>query len=105
MDGIKEFLESSAIHGLTYISTTRTALSKVFWIFVVVCGFITAFVLIDRSFVAWEKSPIATSIETFPISNVTFPRVTVCPPKGTNTALNYDLWKSENRTLSKAVTD
>ena len=101
MDGIKEFLESSTIHGLTYISTTRNAFSKVFWIFVVVCGFISPFVLIDRSFEAWQKSLIATYIETFPISKVSFLRVTVCPPKGTNTALNYDQREQNLRKVFK----
>ena len=105
MDGIKDFLESSTIHGLVYISTTRTPLSKVLWIGVVIGGFITAGVLINSSFTEWEKSPIATTIEKYPISKVVFPSVTVCPPQGTNTVLNSDLQKAENATLDKNVRD
>ena len=103
MESIREFLESSTIHGLSYISTTRTRLSKLLWIAVVVAGFTTAVILIDNNISAWAKSPIATSIETFPISKVSFPRVTVCPPLGTNTALNYNLGKADNSTLDKDV--
>ena len=38
MDNIKEFLESTTIHGLTYISTTRK-LVRLFWVIVVISGF------------------------------------------------------------------
>ena len=99
MEGIKEFLESSTIHGLTYISTIRTPFIKLFWIGVVVGGFVTASILINRSFTDWEKSPIATTTETFPISKSIFPRITVCPPKRSITPLNYGYLKAENATL------
>lgn len=90
MQGIKDFLESSTIHGLTYISTTKKIV-KLFWIFVVIFGFTGAGVLIYQSFEAWAQSPVSTIVETMPISKITFPKVTVCPPKNTYTNLNYDL--------------
>ena len=34
------------------------------------------------------------------ISELDFPTVTVCPPKGSNTALNYDLIKADNNSLT-----
>ena len=105
MEGIKEFLESSTIHGLSYISTNRTLLSKLFWVAVVITGFLTAGVLIENSFSGWRNAPISTSIDTFPISKVTYPRVTVCPPLGTNTGMNYDLLTAENSTLEKGLRD
>ena len=80
MEGVREFLESSTIHGLTYISTTRGSL-KVIWIVIVISGFFTAGLFINNAFLDWEKSPIDTSIETFPISDAYFPNVVVCPPK------------------------
>ena len=43
--------------------------------------------------------------ETFPISEITFPKVTVCPPKKTYTDLNYDLMMTENITLSEEMRD
>ena len=81
MEGVKEFLESSTIHGLTYISTSRNSLIRILWIVVVISGFITAGMFINNAFMDWEKSPIETSIETFPISEVHFPKIVVCPPK------------------------
>ena len=80
MEGVRELLESSTIHGLTYISTTRGSL-KVIWILIVISGFFTAGIFINNAFLDWEKSPIETSIETFPISDAYFPKIIVCPPK------------------------
>ena len=67
----------------------------------VVLGFSTAGYLICRSYLDWQKSPISTSSSTRPIKDLEFPTVTVCPPWGSNTALNYDLMKAENQSLSE----
>lgn len=99
MEGFKLFLESSTIHGLTYISTTRR-LARLFWVLVVLGGFSCALYLIHESFNSWTDSPITTTIETLPIRKITFPKVTVCPPKNTYTDLNYDLILANNITLS-----
>ena len=40
-----------------------------------------------------------TTIETLPITDITFPKVTVCPPKNTYTDLNYHLKRLENTTV------
>ena len=74
MEGIKEFLESTTIHGLVYISTSRQKLQKMFWMSVVLMGFFIAGLLIRRSFSDWDKNPVSTSIETFRIKDVPFPR-------------------------------
>ena len=99
MEGVRAFLESSTIHGLTYISTTRKYV-RLIWILVVVSGFLGASLLIKESFDSWSESPIKTTVETLPISEITFPKVTVCPPKNTFTDLNYDLMMTENITLT-----
>ena len=73
--------------------------TKIFWILVVIVGFTGAGVLIFVSFQFWADSPVKTTIETHPIEQRTFPKVTVCPPKNTYTYLNYDLMMAENMTL------
>ena len=100
MSGLKEFLESSTIHGLTYISTTRKYI-RLFWIFVVIVGFSGAGYMISESFKAWDASPI----KTLPISEITFPKITVCPSKNTYTDLNYDLMRIENMALDDDTRD
>lgn len=57
------------------------------------------------AFQHWEESPVVTTIETLPIRNIHFPKISVCPPKGTYTNLNYDLLMTENMTLSKKEKD
>ena len=81
MEGVQEFLESSTIHGLAHISSSRNSLIKLFWIVIVISGFFTAGMFINNAFLDWEKAPIETSITTFPISEVQFPKIVVCPPK------------------------
>ena len=102
MEGIKTFLESSTIHGLSYIATTRKY-ARFFWIIVVLAGFSTAGYLIQQSFQSWADSPVKTTVETLPISEITFPKITVCPPRNTFTDLNYDLMLSENVSLAETV--
>ena len=104
MEGVRTFLESSTIHGLTYISTTRKY-ARLFWFLVVVTGFSGAGYLIRESFASWSESPIKTTIETLPISEIKFPKITVCPPKNTFTDLNYDLMMTENITLTDEMRD
>ena len=104
MEGVRTFLESSTIHGLTYISTTRKY-ARLFWILTVISGFFGAGYLIKESFDGWEESPVKTTIETLPISEIKFPKVTVCPPKNTFTDLNYDLMMTENMTLTDEMRD
>jgi hypothetical protein len=113
---LKEFLESSTIHGLIYISTAKvgdrelgfftkefpqTKSEKLLWFFVVCIGFLTAGYLINSSYAEWRESPILTSLSTHPIARLAFPNVTVCPPKGFNTNLNYDLLKADNTSLNE----
>ena len=94
MRELKYFLESSSIAGVPYIASTRK-FARIFWIFVVFGGFTGAFILIHSSFANWNQSPVSTTIETLPISEITFPNVTVCPPKNSLLNLNYDIMKSE----------
>ena len=104
MVGVSTFLEASTIHGLNYISTTKKY-ARLFWILVVVAGFVTAILMIKTSFDNWSANPIKTTLETRPISEIKFPKVTVCPPKNTFTDLNYDLMVAENMTLTEEIQD
>ena len=102
MDLVIEFLEKSTIHGLVYISSAPTKSWKAFWFLVVAAGFSAAIYLINDSYEDWQASPIATSTSIQPIADLDFPTITVCPPKGSNTALNYDLKRLKNISLTEA---
>ena len=98
----QQFLESSTIHGLVYISSEKKFV-RLLWILIVITGFSIASFLIDDAFTNWSESPIKTTIETRSISELDFPKVTVCPPKNSFTDLNYGLAKLENMTLTKDI--
>ena len=100
----KQFFESSTIHGLVYISS-ETKFARLFWTLVVITGFTIATILINDAFTNWSESPIKTTVEKKSISELKFPKVTVCPPKNTFTDLNYDLMMLENMTLTKETQD
>ena len=100
MEKVNDFLSSSTIHGLAYIPTSR-GLLRLFWVLVVVSGFSTAAYLIVKSFRGWQESPISTSIEVLPITEMTFPNVTVCPPRDSLTLLNYDLQRAADVNVSR----
>ena len=90
MDGVKEFLQSSTIHGLIYIASSRRNV-RLFWLCVVTAGFIGAGLMIRQSFSEWASRPVSTTIETLPISGVPFPNISVCPPRSSFTTLIPDL--------------
>ena len=77
----------------------QTALEKFGWFCLVCFGFLGAGVLIHSSYSKWQESPIATTITTHPLENLDFPIVTVCPPKGSHTALHPDLIRADNASL------
>ena len=56
--------------------------------------------LILSAYSAWQSDPVSTSITTHSITDLDFPTVTVCPPRLTHTALNYDLMRADNNSLS-----
>ena len=67
----------------------------------IVClGFCCAGYLINSSYSDWQESPVSTTIMTKLIADLDFPTVTVCPPKASHTALNYDLMKTDNSSLT-----
>ena len=90
---ICEFLENSTIHGLVHISTAKTRKARFAWLVIVVCCFAFAIHEITSALKAWQESPVSTTITTHPITELQFPAVTVCPPRGSNTALNQALEK------------
>ena len=102
---IQEFLENSTIHGLVHISTAKSRLARAAWFAIVVACFAMAIMMITTSYKEWQESPVSTTITTHTIEELDFPSVTVCPPKGSNTAVNHVLQKvkSVNFTNQKTL--
>ena len=98
MEEVNTFLESSTIHGLAYIAVTRKY-ARLLWTLIVFVGFTYAVFMIYQSFQDWQDNPVKTTIDIRRIEEITFPKVTVCPPKNTYTDLNYDLMMTEDMIL------
>ena len=99
MSAIKEFLEKSTIHGLSFIRDAKSLGEKACWVIIVTMGFGFSAYLIGNSYSQWIESPVSTVVTTKPISDLEFPEVTVCPPRGSNTVLNHVLKKMEDEKL------
>ena len=98
---VREFLESSTIHGLAHIATGKSIYARIIWVLIVIACFSIGISLIDKAFYSWATTPIITTVDTRPISEVIFPEITVCPPSGTDTALNMDLEATKGMELSE----
>ena len=98
---IREFLESSTIHGLAQISTAKSLTARTVWTAIVVVCFAFAVYMITDSYKEWQESPVLTTITTHPINELEFPTVTVCPPRGSNTVLNHLLERVQDVNFSE----
>ena len=96
---VREYLEASSLAGLSFISNSKSIWSRSTWISAFLLFIFLAVYQIDSTFKSWDKNPVSTDIEVLPISGVKLPGITVCPPKGSHTALNYDLIRARNITL------
>jgi hypothetical protein len=101
METLNEFLGSSSIHGLSYIRGARSLLARTIWIMIILAGFSVAGKVVMDSFKSWDESSVVSSVKTIPITQMKFPRVKLCPPKNSNTALNHDLTELDNKLLDK----
>ena len=75
---LNEFLESSSIHGLSYIRGAKSQLARTMWILVVLAGFSVAGKVIYDSFQSGDESAVVSSVKTKTINHMKFPQVTVC---------------------------
>ena len=99
MGALKDYLEASSIAGLSFLSSSKSLWSRSTWISAVIFSFFFAIYQIDSTFKSWDKNPVTIDMEILPISRVKLPGITVCPPKGSHTGLNYDLIRARNITL------
>ena len=100
---IVEFFENSTIHGLVHISTANNKALRATWVMIVIACFAFAISMITNSYNDWQDSPVSTTITTHPIEKLEFPSVTVCPPRGSNTALNQVLAKVKDVNFTKEL--
>ena len=78
---MENFLETSSICGLAHISNSKSILERLYWVVISILMVAATAYLTAVAFNEWDAKPISTIIETFPIDQVQFPKIVVCPPK------------------------
>ena len=82
---MEQYLETTTVHGFSYLHRRNSAFDRILWIAIIVTGFSLASFLIHDSVMDWEENQTITTLEsiTRPIQEVQFPTVTVCPNEQT----------------------
>ena len=77
---VKEYFNETTVHGFQYVVTGRNRCEKIFWIVLIVTGFILSGTITYNSISSWRETPLQTTIEKVskPIQHFPFPAVTIC---------------------------
>ena len=77
---IRDYFNDTTVHGFAYVVHGRNWLEKLFWIVLILTGFIMSGELFYSSCLGWNDTPLQTTIEKvdIPVQNYPFPAVTVC---------------------------
>ncbi|XP_045500213.1 pickpocket protein 28-like [Colias croceus] len=110
---IKEYLidytANSNLHGLRYIGEKqRTAVEKIFWLFMFSSSVILCSVLIRKVWIKWNESPVIVSFAetSTPVWQIPYPAVTVCvETKAKQTQFNFTDYYHLYNNASANLTD
>ena len=93
----------SSVGGTQHVLSSNSYWTNGFWIIVIIATLLVSIIFTVRTVSEWSDigNQISTSMVTLPISRAKFPSVTVCPPKHSHTALNYDIIRADNIILSE----
>ena len=78
---VKEYSESSTVHGVGYIfASGQHVLERLLWVLVVLVGISLATFFSVEAYLAWGDFPVITSVSTtaLPIEDLAWPSVTLC---------------------------
>lgn len=81
---LSPFLQATSIHGLRYLSESKSILARFLWLVCIVGCFFSALVIIYLNVVHWENSPaVITRVQPVLVedSQILVPMITVCPRK------------------------
>ena len=78
---MEQYFETTTVHGFQYIHRRHSLSTRIFWVCVILGGFMIACVFLKDSVKDWKQEKTITTLESIatPIQKVQFPTVTVCP--------------------------
>ena len=95
---------SATVHGISYIFKRNSKLLErpIYILAVTGAIFFAIWSSIDI-YISWKSDPVLTTIENFayPIENIQFPSITICPQGADNSILKSVLFKQFNEYLDK----
>ena len=93
---MENYLTATTVHGFSYVHERYSLCTRIFWLFNIIGGFAVASSFIYQSLMEWNNDPTITTLDSiaFPIQNVQFPTVTVCPHEQRQRFL--PIWISRN---------
>ena len=79
---LRKFSTRSTLHGMAFLGASKSLLSRVFWLLIIIMGLILAVIGIDECVKGWEQNPVVTAVWQVPIESILFPSITICPIGG-----------------------
>ena len=76
---LKTFSTTSTLHGISFVGTSASVLTKLLWLAIVILGLVLSIIGIDQCFKGWEANPVITAVWQVPIESTPFPSITICP--------------------------
>ena len=95
---------SATVHGISYIFKRNSKLLEGPIYILAVTGAISFAVWSSIDiYISWKSDPVLTTIENFayPIENIQFPSITICPQGADNSILKSVLFEQFNEYLDK----
>ena len=104
----KEYASVSTAHGLSYICNEEYSCGdRILWILIVILAIFFTVFQMATLYHQWQEDPVITTLDTinYPIKNIQFPAVTICPQGSLENVLESVLFKQlreyiQNRSLN-----
>ena len=74
---VTEYLESTTIHGFSYLTSGRHVCERVVWLIIIGTCFTLAALLIHQSIEEANQNPVMTNVESIPLQDIPFPAITI----------------------------
>ena len=101
---LENYGTSATLHGISYIFKRNSRLLERPIFILAVIGAVSFAIWSSRDiYISWKSDPVLTTIENFayPIENIPFPSITICPQGADNSILKSVLFKQFNEYLEK----
>ena len=79
---VGSYFRETTVHGFRYVVEGENIYEKIFWVMVIIVGFICSGYIITASFQEWGETPLQTTVDkvSMPIEELAQPAITVCHP-------------------------